>query len=302
MPPFFSIVTSAYNAQKFILTALNSVKDQKETDYEYIVVDNGSSDNTLELIENFIAENPQMDIHLVHFDENQGISGGRNAGIAQASGQYVCFLDADDLWYAQKLSVVREAIENNGEYDVFCHWENHVEDDSTALGAYRDIDNQDPYRDLLFNGNCLSTSAMAVETSILKKVHGFDVRFETGEEDFDCWLRLAEKGAKFYMIKEPLGVWLIRRDSISAKHIKHTDAVINMLLPHFEYLLERSEDKSLVRKMRRKVIARNLCGCGRTLSLTGDRRGGDELYKRALKADGTFWKAYAGILLNILHK
>lgn len=302
MARFFSIVTSAYNAEKFILTALNSVKEQDETNYEYIVVDNGSNDGTLKLINNFITENPQMDIKLVHFDVNQGISGGRNAGINAATGQYVCFLDADDYWYANKLSVVKKAIENNNEYDVFCHWENHVEDDSITLGEYREIDNHDAYKDLLFNGNCLSTSAMTIRTSLLKKIEGFDKRFVTGEEDFDCWLRLARSGAKFYSVKEPLGVWLIRHDSISAKHIKHTNAVIDMLQIHFDYLLKQTDNHTSVEKARNKTNARILCGCGRTLSLSGDRKAGNEMYKKAIKADSAYLKAYAGILLNVLHK
>lgn len=297
--PFFSIVTSAYNAENFILTALNSVKAQDDKDYEYIVVDNGSKDNTLNLITCFIVENPQIDIKLVHFDVNQGISGGRNAGIDKALGQYICFLDADDYWYSNKLSGVRKAIENNKEYNVFCHWENHIENNSSVLGAYRNIDNRDAYKDLLFNGNCLSTSAMTVKTTILKSVQGFNIKFVTGEEDYDCWLRLARYGARFYMIEEPLGVWFIRKDSVSAKHVKHTNAVIDMLQLHFDYLLEHTEDKRLVEKMRCKSKARNLYGCGRIMSLAGDKKVGNEMYKRAIKEYKAFLKAYAGMILNI---
>lgn len=297
--PYFSVITSAYNAQDFILTALNSVKAQEEADYEYIVVDNGSNDNTLKLIACFIAENPQMNIRLVHFDVNQGISGGRNAGLEKALGQYVCFLDADDYWYANKLSSVKEAIENNKGYNVFCHWENHVENQSSVLGAYRDVDNRDAYRDLLFNGNCLSTSAMTIETTLIKESGGFSIKLVMGEEDYDCWLRLARNGARFYMIKKPLGVWLIRQDSISSKHIKHTYAVIDMLQPHYDCFLAYTENKLLAKKMRRRTKARNLCGCGRAVSLAGDRKTGSELYKKAIKADKTFLKAYAGLVLNM---
>lgn len=302
MVPFFSIITSAYNAQKFILTALNSVKAQEENGYEYIIIDNGSNDETFNIINKFIENNPQMNIKLVHFDVNQGISGGRNAGINRAIGEYICFLDADDYWYANKLAVVKNIITSNREYDVFCHWENHIEDGSTRLGEYREIDNEDAYKDLLFNGNCLSTSAMTIRTSLLKDINGFDTRYVTGEEDFDCWLRLARKGAKFYSIKEPLGVWLIRHDSISSKYIKHTDAVINMLQWHFDYLAEHTEDKPMVEKARRKNKARNLCGCGRTLSLSGDRKAGNEMYRKAIKADSMYLKSYAGIFLNFFHK
>lgn len=302
MTPFFSIVTSAYNAQEFILTALNSVRIQEETDYEYVVVDNGSTDDTLNIIKNFMSENSQMDIKLVHFDENQGISGGRNAGINKASGKYICFLDADDYWYSNKLLVVKENIKANESYDVFCHWENHIENETTTLGDYREVDNTDAYKDLLFHGNCLSTSAMAIKSSLIREINGFDTSLISGEEDFDCWLRLARNGASFYCIKEPLGVWLIRNDSISAKHIKHTDAVIQMLETHFDYLLEHADSKAKIQKNRKKTKARLLCGCGRTVSLSGDRKAGNEMYIKAIKVHGTYFKSYAGILLNILRK
>lgn len=300
MPHLFSIVTTTYNAESFILTALNSVSNQTETDYEYIIVDNGSTDTSFKIITNFIERHPEMNVKFVKLDKNKGISGGRNAGIEKTTGNYICFLDADDFWYPDKLAKMKTLLANNN-YNVFCHWEDHLKDGLKTLGRYREINNESPYEDLLFNGNCLSTSAMVIQSSLIKNIGGFDENLVSGEEDYDCWLRLAKAGAKFFMYQEPLGSWLIRNDSISAKHIKHTMAVINMLDKHFANLLNENENTKMINIKRNKVKALNLCGCGRTLSLANDRISGNRLFKQAIKADPTYLKAYAGILLNIFH-
>lgn len=302
---FFSVITSVYNAEKFILKAMNSVKNQDETDYEYIIVDNGSTDGSAELIRGFINDNPELDIKLIEFRENQGISGGRNAGIEKAGGQYICFLDADDYWYENKLSQMREEIKKHPECQVFCHWETHIENECESLGAYRDIDNTQPYADLLFHGNCLSTSANVIQRELIQQIKGFDTNLVSGEEDYDCWLRLARGGAHFHMVHKPLGVWLIRNDSVSAKRINHTEAVVNMLVSHFENAATCDlvgVEKKKLNNMKKGVLARCYMGCGRGLSLHGSKTDGNNMYRKAIKINPCCWKAYAGMILNLFGK
>lgn len=301
MSHIFSIVTSAYNAQEFILHALESIRNQTEKDFEYIIIDNGSEDNTFNIINEFLSHNPNMDIKVYHFDKNMGISGGRNAGIERAKGEYICFLDADDYWYENKLDEMKKAILSNPEYTVFCHWENHIKDGKTSLAKYRRINNSRSYEDLLFNGNCLSTSAVVIKKENIREINGFDTSLKAGEEDFDCWLRLARNGARFYMVEKPLGVWMIRSNSISAKHIIHTDAVVTMLDTHFESLFQASPEKKDIRKQRKKVFARNYCGCARVLSLEDERETAKRMYFKSLRYNKIYWKSYAGLILNALH-
>lgn len=301
MSHIFSIVTSAYNAQAYIMHALKSIKDQTEKDYEYIIIDNGSEDNTFNIINEFVNHNPDMDIKVYHFDKNMGISGGRNAGIEKANGKYICFLDADDYWYENKLDEMKKAITKNSGYTVYCHWEDHIKDGKETLAKYRRIDNTRSYEDLLFNGNCLSTSAIVVKRESIKEVNGFDTSLEAGEEDFDCWLRLARNGAKFYMVEKPLGVWMIRSNSISAKHIAHTDAVVAMLDTHFENLFQSSLEKKGIRKKKKKVFARNYCGCARILSIENERETAKKIYFKSLGYSRMYWKSYAGLILNALY-
>ena len=97
--PGVSIVIPAYNAEKFVLDTLNSVRGQSYADWEVILVDDGSTDGTVRVAEGFLADNPGRMTIITHpYGENRGTSASRNLGLQKAAGELVCFLDADDIW------------------------------------------------------------------------------------------------------------------------------------------------------------------------------------------------------------
>ena len=297
---FFSVVTSAYNAQDFIKRAINSVLAQNYKDFEYVIVDNGSTDSTLKIIEEYQKQYPEF-IKVFCLDKNQGISGGRNYGIQNSVGDYISFLDADDYWDKQKLKKTSEAIQEHQEYNMFCHWEYHETSESKSIAKYRDLYDADQYRDLLLNGNCLSTSAMTIKRELLLKRGGFNTKLVTGEEDYDLWLRLLKNDGKVYMIRQALGCWVIRNDSISSNVIRHTDAVaavINMNCKSF--LNEKVENKRFKVKCK-AALAACYCSAGRGLSKLGDRKDAMIYYGKSLNAFPLYLKSYAGLILNLLH-
>ena len=98
----FSVIIPAYNAEKFIARAVKSVLDQNYSDFELIILDDGSTDGTKAQIEQF-ADNRIRYI----YEENGGVSAARNKGIIESKGQYICFLDADDEWKPEHLHVMR---------------------------------------------------------------------------------------------------------------------------------------------------------------------------------------------------
>lgn len=297
---FFSVVTSVYNGQEFIERAIRSVMSQDCNDFEYIVVDNGSTDATPLILNRLLKEYRDKDLKIISLKENRGISGGRNTGIAETSGKYICFLDADDYWYPNKLSEVKKILEIDNSIDVVCHWEEHIEGESKKIGRYREISSNNPYEDLLFKGNCLSTSATTVNADLMKLINGFDLKLISGEEDYDCWLRLAKSGAKFYSLKKPLGVWIIRKDSISNKHLVHLDAVLKVINSHYKGYVSEKYDAKRIEIFRKKSNARLLCSYGKMISDSGQRDVGDSLYKRALKLYPYNIKAFVGLLLNVI--
>ena len=96
MSPTVSVVIPLYNKEKWIERTLSSVLNQSFTDWEVIIVDDGSTDRSVEVVEEFIQKNPGKWVLIKN--HNAGQCRTRNAGIAKANGEYVAFLDADDIW------------------------------------------------------------------------------------------------------------------------------------------------------------------------------------------------------------
>jgi glycosyltransferase involved in cell wall biosynthesis len=104
--PLVSVITAAYNAESFIAETINSVVEQTFTDWEYIVVDDGSTDNTARIVKAF----PQVKYI---YQSNHGVAVARNTGVAHSSGKYIAIIDADDIWVREKLAMQIEVMRNH---------------------------------------------------------------------------------------------------------------------------------------------------------------------------------------------
>lgn len=106
-----------YNASNTIVRALDSVKNQTyKANYEVIVVNDGSKDNSQQVVEAYIVQNPELDIQLIN-QQNGGVSKARNTGLKNAKGEYIAFLDSDDQWLAHKIETQINVFKNNKEVD-----------------------------------------------------------------------------------------------------------------------------------------------------------------------------------------
>lgn len=112
--PFFSVIIPAYNCERFLDEAIESVLSQTFGDFEIVVCDNASTDGTGEVIRSYDGQ-----VRSVRLEENRGPAGGRNAAIAEARGRYLAFLDADDLWTHDKLERCYEVIRRDNAKFVF---------------------------------------------------------------------------------------------------------------------------------------------------------------------------------------
>ena len=296
----FTALITTYNSEEFLMKAVESVNSQTYRDFELLVVDNGSTDSSAQLLKEYQQAHPEANMRIVTLEENRGISGGRNAGIEAAQGTYICFLDSDDYWYPEKLECVQAAIAKDNSLDVICHWEDHITDHDSKLVCYR-TPGENTYEDLLVNGNCLSTSALTIRREAMLAIGGFDLSLKCGEEDYDCWLRLAKDGRKFHMIQKALGIFLIRGTSVSAKAKIHYGGVIAMVERHFRTYAEETKNPQVL-KLWKRVNAKYLCSAGRQIDIGGDRASALEMYRKAIGSDWTYWKTYAGLLLHLLHK
>jgi len=224
---FFSVVIPTFNRANKLKKTLESVVAQTFTEFEVLVMDDGSTDDTRAVVESF------HDARICY--EWAPNSGGpatpRNRGIDAARADWVCFLDADDLWYSDKLQRVSEAIAQHPDCDLICHNEmmSVLATQSKSLFPYGPYE-PDFYRLMLTLGNRVSTSATTVKRSFLNQ-HG--LRFNESRdyvivEDYDMWLRIAFHGGMFHYMDETLGEYIIEEDNISSDlpRIRHNQLVV----------------------------------------------------------------------------
>ena len=178
-----SIVIPLYNKEKSCQTTLESVLVQSYTDWECLIVDDGSTDNSLQVAKQFETEDCRFK---VLSQPNSGVSAARNRGIMEATGEYVCFLDGDDLWDKDFLSEMVRLMNdypNKSIYGLGCAQKKRNEDVVLKEKYYRGESSWD-YDTMAFTGS----SACVKKTDAIA-VGLFDTRMTHGE-DLDMWWRL----------------------------------------------------------------------------------------------------------------
>jgi len=202
--PTVSVVIPTYNRARTVGQAIRSVLDQTFQDWELIIVDDGSSDETRSVVAGF--RDLRLSFH--RLDRNRGQSAARNHGISVARGVYVAFLDSDDLWYPEKLARDVETFEAGGEAIglVYCGKELYDAGDH-FLGRRQPTLAGEVYHELLggdFIGSC---SRVALRRTILERVGGFDDSLPS-YEDWDLWIRVARvskvAALPYYLVRRRL--------------------------------------------------------------------------------------------------
>ena len=186
-----------FNQANFISNSILSVLCQTEKNFELIIIDNYSSDKTSEVVRSFSDKR----IKLFNFKNNGIIAASRNFGIKKSRGQFIAFLDSDDIWYPEKLEVCNKYIKKG--YNFLSHnvsfKEKLIKDDKIRYKGEFNLNT------LLFKGNFIVTSSVVIEKTLLNSLDCFSTRKEiVNSEDFDLWLRALtyENG---FMIPQLLG-------------------------------------------------------------------------------------------------
>ncbi|MCX5696595.1 MAG: glycosyltransferase [Candidatus Omnitrophica bacterium] len=240
--PKVSVIIPTHNHALFLSKALDSVRNQTYEDYEVILVDNGSTDQTKELISKIKWEK----LLYVYQDDTGSAAGPRNTGIRLAKGDYVAFLDSDDIWYKEKLNKVMDIFLKNPEIDLVCNDEYCRKDGKIVSYLKCGPSEPDMYEKLFFNGNRLSGSATVVKKAPLLKASGFDENKKyVHVEDYELWLRLAKLGCKFYFLNEPLGEFVLHDRNLSYEITKQMQNLRNVLIKHY-FSYEKKMDPNYI--------------------------------------------------------
>ncbi|ARV57668.1 glycosyl transferase family A [Nostocales cyanobacterium HT-58-2] len=198
--PKVSVIIPAYNAMPYLKEAVESALKQTLTDFEVLIVDDGSSDGTVE----WVSQIKDPRVRLIS-QQNQGSSGARNTGITAAQGEYIALLDADDIWEPTKLEKQVRYLEENPAVGLVDTWTVLIDQQGKSTGrvvvSYAEGD--DVWKQLVqFKTVCCCDSTPLIRRSCFEKVGLFNQELPF-LEDLDMWIRLASD-YRFAAIKEPL--------------------------------------------------------------------------------------------------
>lgn len=184
--PFFSVVIPTYNRAGLILKTLNTVLSQTYQSYEIIVVDDASTDDTEQILEPLVRT---QKIRYIKHDQNYERAKSRNTGMENAAGDFLTFLDSDDLMYPTNLEDAAGFIKADPETRLFHNLYQLVDDDDRVLCKYDFPSLEDPLQ-AITGGNFLSSVGVFIHRDIFKN-YSFDSNpILTGSEDWDFWLRV----------------------------------------------------------------------------------------------------------------
>ena len=211
--PLISVVIPAYNAEQFLDETLESVLSQTYENWECIIVNDGSTDNTESIAKKWCEKDARF---RCFYKENSGASDTRNFGIKEARGEYIAFLDADDLYMPNFLKV---CLENLVEKDVDLVAPKMLEFWNVQNGVIEDEDKKDYLYSgkegiaLFLHSNRL-TMALLCKKSVMDEVGGFT--WHKKAEDLHCWLKVLFAGYKIYRIDETLLLYRLVENSMSS--------------------------------------------------------------------------------------
>ncbi|MBF0705383.1 glycosyltransferase family 2 protein [Alkalihalobacillus hwajinpoensis] len=210
---FISIIMPSYNCENFIEDAIRSVIEQTYKQWELIVIDDGSVDNTNRIIEKL--SNTDSRIRFYINDENQGVSATRNKGLSLAVGDWIAFLDSDDMWEKTKLEKQMLHARNSKSEFLFTGSSFINESGEYYQGEFKVPELVD-YRKLKKH-NVISCSSV-----LIKKRYFDDVKMENDDihEDYAVWLKVLKSNTVAHGINEPLLIYRISRKSKSGNKIK----------------------------------------------------------------------------------
>jgi glycosyltransferase involved in cell wall biosynthesis len=238
--PFFSIIIPCYNVSNSISLTLNSILNQDFDNFEVIFINDGSTDDTLNILIDF-QKKSHKNVIIVNQD-NKGLGAARNTGIKSSNGQYIALLDADDTWSNNKLSQVFEIIRCNISFELFCHNEFIIRSDGQLIkkNVYGPSTS---FEDLIYFGNCLSPSAVVLNKNLFEKVGFFtEDRNYHGVEDYDFWLRSGLKHVNIYYIDQFLGNYIIHDNNMSTS-LKFINTEEKLLLYYMINFKDRLSSK-----------------------------------------------------------
>ena len=243
--PLVSVIMPAYNFAPYIGDAIRSALAQTFTDFEVIVVDDGSKDDTADVVRELARQDPR--IQLVQ-QSNRGLAGARNSALRAARGELFALLDSDDLWEPEFLAEQVAILEAQPDVDI-------VTGNGWYLGGTRHGNVARPYPDTRPDpdlssiiGDEWSVFIMSVfRRRVYTTVGPFDEAMRSNE-DYDFWLRAAVAGCTFVRNDRPLGYYRVREDSLSASNVRMLRGILHVYTKLRPEIADRHREMAILQR------------------------------------------------------
>lgn len=200
-----SVIIPAYNREILIHPTLDSVRNQALPPSEVLVIDDCSTDGTVKVVQEYATRYPEFPVRCLVQKKNQGVSAARNRGIREASGEWIAFLDSDDMWEPHHLKTLADARDASGAEVIFACARGYSDTDPTVserTWGWRFHSTHEVLR-YLVKGCHILPSAVMMRRELLLKAGLFDEEPAIQHaEDLDLWLRLGAEGVKFQHVRE----------------------------------------------------------------------------------------------------
>lgn len=234
-----SVILPTYNRAKLLGRSIRSVLEQTFQDFELIIVDDGSTDNTREVVDSFGPEK----IRYIRHPENQGPGAARNTAIARAQGEYLAFQDSDDVWFPGILERQVEALEQASPRVgvVYSRLERRYPTRTVRIPGDREAQSGDIHR-AVCRGNFIALPAVLARKECFERVGAFDERLSQ-YEDWEMWIRVSRQ-YHFQFLDETLVISYVTPGSVNEKGVlSEEQAARRILARHFQ---EYGSDRSLL--------------------------------------------------------
>ncbi|MBU5594364.1 glycosyltransferase [Amphibacillus sp. MSJ-3] len=213
--PMVSIITPTYNAESFIIDTIESVRQQNYSNWEMIVIDDHSKDNTVKTVKEMMSQEPR--IRLIERSKNEGPARTRNAGLREAKGRYIAFLDSDDQWLPNKLASQIAFMQSTGaalSYTSYNRIQLHADGRKEIKPVI--VPETVSYKQLL-KKNVIGCLTVMIDQDQTGPIQMADIR---SRQDYALWLDLTRRGFTALGIPKPLANYRVRVDSLSSNKLK----------------------------------------------------------------------------------
>ena len=188
--PEVSVVMSVYNGGKYLTESINSILEQTHTDFEFIIVNDGSSDNTRDVIEKSASIDNR--IVMINQKKNRGLAKSLNAGIRMAKGKFIARQDADDISFPERLEKQLAIFKRSPDTILCGTWFEEINENNGIRIKRYPISDKDIRKNIKYQ-NLFCHPSVIFSKRAFDKAGGYDENFTSGQ-DFELWIRMAEHG------------------------------------------------------------------------------------------------------------